>query len=159
MIMGHAALVALALQCVSPKAVDIVVGIVEHESGGNTMAMNRNKNGTIDVGLGQINSSNLDTLSVLFHRNVTISSLRSEPCLNLKASEAILFIRYNGHPPAEVGASYARAVLQRINDPGVGITGTLTSDSSNIPKPPIPPSYPFTHPARSSGELVYAKRR
>jgi hypothetical protein len=114
MILTHAALVSLAAACVSPPSIPLVVGIAEHESGGNTLAVNHNKNGTDDVGLGQINTSNLGILSTLFGRTVTSEILKTDPCLNLRAAEAILLVRYNGRPPIEAGVKYVQSVTARI---------------------------------------------
>lgn len=87
--------------------VPIVVGMVEWENHArDTTAIRMNANGTRDYGLGQINSSNFPMLSRLFGHEVTTKNILDE-CLNLKAAQAILFVRYNGNPPPEVAAAYA----------------------------------------------------
>src|ERR1700759_4685326 len=99
MLMTHAALAALAMQCVAaPASVPLVVAIAEHESGGKVDAVHLNANGTRDYGLGQINDSNFAMLSLLLKKPVDARTILN-PCTNLRAAEAVLLVRYNGQPP------------------------------------------------------------
>ncbi len=85
-----AALTALIAQCAGPNPpIDLLTRIVLHESGGNPTASNVNRNGSIDYGLAQINSSNLAWLGE------TPSSIL-DPCRNIAAEARILraFSRY-----------------------------------------------------------------
>ena len=153
MILTHAALLSLAAGCLSsPAATPLVVAIVEHESGGDTQAVNHNKNGTDDVGLGQINTSNLPMLSALFGRPVTSELLKADPCLNLRAAEAILLVRYNGRPPVSVGVKYVQSVTSRIHS---------ADDAPRQPEPVSEPPKPapvFIRPARGHS-LVFPQEK
>jgi hypothetical protein len=64
----------------------IVYAIIKTESGFNPYAINRNKNGTYDIGLMQINSSWLPFLS---RYGYTVNHL-FDPCINAKVGTWIL---------------------------------------------------------------------
>jgi hypothetical protein len=132
MILTHAALLALAMQCVSPQAAPLVVALVEHENRcdcGNTEAHGVNPNGTEDWGLGQINSANFGMLSRLFGREINKTTIL-DPCTNLAASEAVLLARYNGSQFIPLGASYAAGVIAKLN-------GEIRIDARMTPVSPI----------------------
>lgn len=132
MILTHAALLTLAMQCVSPQAAPMVVAIVEHENRcdcANTEAHGVNTNGTEDWGLGQINSANFGMLSRYFGRKIDVAAIL-DPCTNLAASEAILFARYNGSQSLPIGASYASGVIAKLN-------GEIRIDARLTPVSPI----------------------
>lgn len=52
------AALAIALKCLPPAVAPIMVGIAQHESGLDPAAVHHNANGTDDVGIVQVNSSN-----------------------------------------------------------------------------------------------------
>lgn len=151
MILTHAALLALAVQCISPPSVPMVVGLIEGVENANrvTTLVNKNPNGTRDYGLGQINDSNFPTLTRLLRKPINARTIL-DPCTNLRAAEAVLLLRYNGRPPPEVGAIYVSKVLGKIND-------DVTQQSRTFPIPPIP-SNPISRPGRTRGDLVVAQR-
>ena len=116
---------ALAMQCVPPDAASLMVGISQHESGFNPLAIHDNltrrsyapatkdeaervvaalvaAGHSVDAGIAQINSANWQWTG-LTARSVF------DPCLNLSAGVKVLLARYNGSP------AYAGSVLQIIN--------------------------------------------
>ena len=128
MILTHAALVSLALGCVSsPASVPLVVAIAEHELGGSTIALNRNRNGTVDAGLGQTNETNYPFLTALLNQPVNADTLRANPCLALRSTEAVLLLRYNGRPPVSVGVRYVQSITAKIRS---------ADAAPNAPAPP-----------------------
>lgn len=113
---------AIALACTSPSVAPIMVGIAQHESGLNPLATHKNANGTVDVGLAQINSSNFSWLGLTMQTAF-------DPCRNLAAGARVLFAKYNGAPPDVGKIAYADGVTARI--------AALDTD-----KPPDPPACP-----------------
>lgn len=122
------ALMALisANHCVTPSLAPIMVGIAQHESGLDPTAVHRNPNGTIDVGLAQVNSSNFGWLGLTMQTAM-------DPCRNLAAGARVLLVRYNGNPPDTVKAAYSADVTARIR--------TLDGDGAavTIAEAPCPP--------------------
>jgi hypothetical protein len=103
-----------------------MVAIAQHESGLDPHAVHRNPNGTYDVGIAQVNSSNFGWLG-LDMRAAT------DPCRNLAAGAKVLLVRYNGVPPPEIATAYAADVATKISD----LTGTdTTSGPTADPKAP-----------------------
>jgi soluble lytic murein transglycosylase-like protein len=96
-----------------------MVGIAQHESGLDPTVVHRNANGTVDVGLAQVNSANFGWLGLTLETAL-------DPCRNLAAGARVLLVRYNGNPPKDVGKiAYASAVTARIRaldhvEPGPG---------------------------------------
>jgi hypothetical protein len=89
-VLTGAALAALIAQCAGPNPpIDLLARIVMHESGGNPTATNANRNGSIDYGLAQINSSNLVWLGE------TPASIL-DPCRNI-AVEARILRAFSGY--------------------------------------------------------------
>lgn len=107
--MTPAAVLAIAMQCLSPQLAPIASGIAMHESNGNPNAINHNANGTYDRGLAQINDVNLKWLGLT---PITVM----DPCNNLRAAIKVLFVRYNGNPPDAVKVAYAAGVMSKIPD-------------------------------------------
>lgn len=107
MSMTVAAALALATACVGPSLAPIVVGIARHESGLDPTAINRNRNGTLDVGIAQINTSN-------FHWLGLNMKTAMDPCKSMQASMRVLLAKYNGNPPDDVKASYSASVSRLI---------------------------------------------
>jgi hypothetical protein len=84
LVLTGAALTALIVQCGgNSPPVDLLTRIVNHESAGHADAVNVNRNGTVDYGLAQINSSNLPWLGE------TAASIL-DPCRNIAAEARIL---------------------------------------------------------------------
>jgi hypothetical protein len=135
------AAMALALQCVPPSVAAIMVGIAQHESGLDSVAIHRNANGTVDVGLAQVNSANFAWLGLTLETAL-------DPCRNLAAGARVLLAKYNGNPSDTAKAAYATAVTARIRDLG---------DAPSTP-PSLPPDPPviYAKPAKHAGrDLVY----
>ena len=111
------ALMALisANHCVPPSLAPIMVGIAQHESGLDPSAIHHNPNGTVDVGIAQVNSANFGWLGLNMQTAM-------DPCRNLAAGARVLFAKYNGTGPATV--AYATAVTARIQalDAGAAVT-------------------------------------
>jgi hypothetical protein len=136
-----AAAMALALQCVPPSVAQIIVGIAQHESGLDPIAIHRNANGTVDVGLAQVNSANFAWLGLTLQTAL-------DPCRNLAAGARVLLARYNDNPADTAKAAYAAGVMAHIR---------ALDDASLLP-PSSPPDQPviYTRPARHGGrDLVY----
>ncbi|MGU7779710.1 transglycosylase SLT domain-containing protein [Burkholderia sp. PU8-34] len=134
---------AAAFQHVS---VSLMRGIAQVESGMNPNAVNTNTNGTIDIGLMQINSTWLPTLA---REGITQQSL-FDPCTNAYVGAWILSqnIRQLGPNWNAIGAynsaspdkrlAYARKVYDAIR---------TMPDSPDTPMPILPPS--FTPPQQA----------
>jgi Transglycosylase SLT domain len=136
-----AAAMALALQCVPPSVAPIMVGIAQHESGLDPVAIHRDANGTVDVGLAQVNSANFAWLGLTLETAL-------DPCRNLAAGARVLLAKYNGNPPDAAKAAYATAVTARIRDLG-------DAPSAAPLLPPDPPVI-YAKPAKHAGrDLVY----
>jgi type IV secretion system protein VirB1 len=103
------ALMALisANHCVPPAVAPIMVGIARHESGLDPTAVHHNANGTIDVGIAQVNSTNFGWLGLTM-------ATAFDPCRNIAAGARVLFAKYNGNPPDVVKAAYAADVIAKI---------------------------------------------
>ncbi|WP_347467361.1 transglycosylase SLT domain-containing protein [Burkholderia stagnalis] len=120
--------------------VSLLRGIAQVESGMKTNAVNTNANGTTDIGLMQINSSWLPTLS---REGISEQSLY-DPCTNAYVGAWILSqnIRQLGPTWNAIGAynaaspdkrlAYARKVYDAIQ---------TIPDSPDSPMPILPPSY------------------
>lgn len=106
-VLAASAVLAMAQACVLAPLAPVMAGLALHESGGDTAIINHNRNGTFDVGLAQINTSNFGWL------NLTMATAL-DPCRNLAAGARVLLVRYNGNPPPEVAAAYSSDVIHRI---------------------------------------------
>jgi hypothetical protein len=131
-----AALTALiaANNCVPPALAPIMVGIAQHESGLDPAAVHHNANGTIDVGIAQINSANFGWLGLTM-------ATAFDPCRNIAAGARVLLAKYNGNPPDAGKALYAASVLadiQRAGTTAVGQTATteITGNPAACSAPP-----------------------
>ena len=93
---------------ISPK---LLRSIAQVESGLNPKAVNRNSNGSTDMGLMQINSSWLKTL------NVTPDDLMNDPCLNTMTGAWVLrqCIDRHGYTWEAVGCYNAYSSHKRVN--------------------------------------------
>ena len=102
--------------------VHLLYAIAKTESNLNPVAMNRNKNGSYDIGLMQINSSWLPTLKKYGVDEKTLK----DPCINLQVGAWILSQNmqrlgttweavgaYNAHNP-QLRLKYARKVYRNI---------------------------------------------
>jgi hypothetical protein len=119
-ILTPAAALAIAMQCLPPAVAPVMVGIAQHESGLDPAAVHHNANGTDDVGIAQVNTSNFGWTGLTWQTAL-------QPCASFRAGAMVVFSKYNGNPPDAAKAAYADAVLQR-----------LQSASGNPPA--IPPS-------------------
>jgi soluble lytic murein transglycosylase-like protein len=103
-----------------------MTGIVQHESGLDPTIVHHNPNGTVDVGLAQVNSSNFGWLGLTMADAL-------DPCRNLAAGARVLLVRYNGNPPDTVKAAYSADVTARIRTlDGAGTAVTV----AEAPCPP-----------------------
>lgn len=90
----------------------LLVAVAKVESALNPRAMNRNRNGTYDIGLMQINSSHLPRLVKV---GVTHKRLIDEPCTSIDTGASILseFIDRHGYTWNAVGAYNAGSSPKR----------------------------------------------
>jgi hypothetical protein len=133
------ALTALALSCGGDPdhperavPVDLLTRIVMHESAGNPMAINLNKNGTTDYGLAQINSSNLGWLG---QTPETIL----DPCTNI-AAEARILRGFSGYATGSTERGFV------LRPPGLKISYV---ESMADPRFQVPAGLPNPPPASS----------
>jgi hypothetical protein len=140
-ILTPAAAMALALQCVGPSFAPVMVGIAQHESGLDTTIVHRNSNGTVDVGLVQVNSTNFGWLGLTMQTAM-------DPCRNLAAGARVLLVRYNGSPPDTVKTAYSADLIARIR--------ALDHDGPAVASVSMPARNPFSKPARTGRDLVFA---
>jgi hypothetical protein len=127
------AALAIALKCVPPAVAPVMVGIAQHESGLDPAVVHHNANGTYDVGIAQVNTSNFGWTGLTWQTAL-------DPCANFRAGAKVLFAKYNGNPPDAVKAAYADDVLKRLQP---------ASDASPIqamPATPDPPPEPDDEP-------------
>jgi len=80
----------------------LIKAIILKESGNNPNAVNKNKNGTIDMGIMQINSRHLNTFSRM---GITRNELMSNRCTNIFSGSWLLSetIKKNGYSWSSVG--------------------------------------------------------
>lgn len=97
--------IALTCQTLPTSLAPIMAGVAMHESGGDPRAVHHNANGTDDLGLVQINTTNLGWTKL---------TDPFDPCANLTAGAKVLFARYNGSPPDSVKAVYAAGVMSHL---------------------------------------------
>jgi soluble lytic murein transglycosylase-like protein len=90
----------------------LLLAVAKVESALNPRAMNRNRNGTYDIGLMQINSSHLPRL---VKAGVTHKRLIDEPCTSIDTGASILagFIDRHGYTWNAVGAYNAGSSPKR----------------------------------------------
>ena len=151
-----AAAMTLAAQCVPPSAAPLLVGIAQHESGLNPLAIHDNISGrsyspdtvqqavviarsliaighsSLDLGIAQVNTANFGWTGL------TIGTA-FDPCHSFVAGSAVLLAKYNGNPPDTAKAAYAADVTAHVR----AIAGT-----PDPPKPADPPAFVsvFTRP-------------
>lgn len=137
------ALLAIALTCptLPPSMAPIMAGIALHESAGNPNAVHQNTNGTVDIGLAQVNSSNFGWLGLT-------AQTALDPCTNLAAGARVLFARYNGNPPDAIKAVYAARVMAQLSH----LPPTVLAESTPAAEPPVV----YIRPAHAGRNLVYA---
>lgn len=118
-----------AHDCVPRDLVPVMTAIAMHESGGDTEAVHRNPNGTVDIGIAQVNSSNFGWLGL------TMQSAM-DPCTNVRAGARVLLARYNGTPPDTVKAAYSADVLARMMAQSAPAETTVPGGEPDCPKQP-----------------------
>ncbi|GAC1649861.1 MAG: hypothetical protein NVS4B8_23710 [Herpetosiphon sp.] len=134
---------ALAASCQSVVAPATIVDIAKHESRLDAAAVNRNRDGSIDVGLMQINSANWSWLGLT-------GATALDPCQSIAAAARLLasYSRYNSGSPTR-GLPYALAVTAHTHPVDV-----------KAPLPDAPPrGSPFSRPAHTGRELVFNTTR
>lgn len=136
--------IALTCQTLPASLAPIMVGIAQQESGLDPAIVHRNPNGTVDVGLAQVNSSNFGWLGLTMQTAM-------DPCTNLAAGARVLFARYNGSPPDSVKAVYAAGVMTRL-------AHAPTPSPQESPPTPEPPPVIYVRPAHVNRNLVYPER-
>lgn len=120
--------------------VSLMRAIAQVESGTQTNVVNRNSNGTVDIGLMQINSSWLPRLAQV---GITEQSLY-DPCTNAYVAAWILAenIRQFGPTWNAIGAYNAASPDKRLAyAQKVYATAQSITRSPNSPMPILPPSY------------------
>ncbi|WP_207001668.1 transglycosylase SLT domain-containing protein [Trinickia mobilis] len=92
----------------------LLYSIAKVESSLNPKAMNRNRNGTYDIGLMQINSTHLPRLMRV---GITRERLVKEPCTSVRSGAEILagFIERHGYTWEAVGAYNAGSAPERAS--------------------------------------------
>jgi len=103
------AALALAATCQHAVAPVTIVGIAQHESGLDPAAVHANADGSIDVGLMQINSRNWAWLGLT--RKTAL-----DPCRSIAAGAAVLtaFSQYNSGSPTR-SLPYAMSVSAKVS--------------------------------------------
>jgi hypothetical protein len=116
-VMTMPAVLALAASCQSIVAPTTIAKIAMHESALDPAAIHRNVDGSIDVGLMQINSKNWAWLGITGYADAM------DPCRSIAAGAAVLtaFSRYNtGSSTRGIANGYAVAVQSvRVSDQGI----------------------------------------
>lgn len=149
---AQALAVMIATQhCIPQSLTPVVIGIAQRESGLDPAAVRVNANGTTDYGLGQINSSNFVFLSAALHTPVNATTI-FDPCLNMRASVAVLFARYNGNAPAPVKADYAAGIMAKV----AALDGAVTSVKPQEAPAPDPAAI-YAKPAHAGRDLVFSR--
>lgn len=64
----------------------VIISVIKTENGRNGLAV-KNKNGTYDLGVMQINTS---WLPALHNKGITIEQVKSDPCMNVSVGTWIL---------------------------------------------------------------------
>jgi hypothetical protein len=118
--------------CVPPDMARVMAGIALHENPRlDTAAVNHNPNGTLDVGIAQVNTSNFGWTGLTM-------ATAMDPCRNLAAAMKILFVRYNGAPPDAAKVTYANGTIAAIRE--VGAEPPLEKQHVD-PDDPQPPAW------------------
>jgi hypothetical protein len=123
-----AAALSIANACVGPALAPVMVGIAQHESNLNPIAQHLNLNGSWDIGIAQVNTSNFGWTGLTM-------ATALDPCANFQAGAKVLFAKYNGSPPDGVKAAYAADVIAKIP------TESAPLPPANDPADPQPPSW------------------
>lgn len=71
---------------------DLLRAIAWHESKNNNAAIGKNKDGTVDIGIMQINSRNFNHLEEF---GITQQHLKKDPCINIYTGAYYLAIAFN----------------------------------------------------------------
>ena len=127
-VLTAAAVFALAGTCQSLVAPMTILKIAQVESALDPQAVHRNRDGSTDFGLMQINSKNFALLGL------TSMADALDPCRSISAAAALLasFSRYNSGSPTRSLAYAASVQAVRISDP---VTVPQASAPADAPTP------------------------
>ena len=137
------AALAMASACQTTVAPVTIVGIAQHESGLDPVAVHQNADGSVDVGLMQINSRNWAWLGLT--RETAL-----DPCRSIAAGAAVLtaFSRYNSGSPTR-SFPYAISVSAKVS---------ALRGNSNPPASPSAPGEDVDLNDRPAGISTLAER-
>jgi soluble lytic murein transglycosylase-like protein len=145
-----ATVLVLAASCQSVVAPATIAGIAKHESSLDPAAIHANRDGSIDVGLMQINSRNFAWLSLN-------AQTALDPCQSIRAAGQLLasFSRYNTGSPS-AGLSYAGSVSAAV--------AQVKSEASPIPaappaSAPAARAYPLETPGITPKDVSFSTVR
>lgn len=140
--------------CVPTSLAQTMTGIALHESGLNPALIHYNRNGTLDVGLAQINSANFEWLGLTLQDAL-------DPCKNLAAGVKVLLAKYNGSTGL-LAATYSTSAISAIRS----VEASQPADGINRPRPTATemlaehtPARPLAGPSRSGREMSFSVRR
>lgn len=126
------ALLAFVAQknCVPAYLAPLAVGLALHENPKlDPRAINHNTNGTVDVGIAQINQVNWGWTG--------IAANPFDVCGNLNAGLKVYFAKYNGNPPDEVKAAYSTGAMAAVGNVA-DRTGDIQGPIIDTPAPSEP---------------------
>ena len=128
------AAMGIALQCLPPNVAKImapiVVGTAMVESHLDPLAVKHNANGTDDIGIAQVNTSNFGWTGLT-------KETALDACHNFAAGLKVFFAKYNGNPPETVKQAYAAHVTAAIGAVGAA-PGVAVSLAESAPSPCAP---------------------
>lgn len=105
----------------------------------DTTAVNRNRNGTVDAGLFQVNESNWGWTHI--DRNTA-----RDPCRSAHAAMMVWFAKYNGNPPGLIKTTYAARTEAAMNAVMPAVVAQPSSPN------------PFSLPSRTKRDVVFDNR-
>lgn len=110
----------LAHKCVPPAIAPVMVGVALHENPTlDPAAINLNLNGTADVGIAQVNTSNFGWTGLT-------QKTALDPCANIHAAMMVFFAKYNGNPPDVIKVKYAHGAEKAVEQVGALVATELS---------------------------------
>lgn len=143
-----AIVLALATSCAPGIDPNVLVGVARTESGFRTDAVNRNKNGTRDVGLMQINERNFGWLGLT-------EATALDPCQSLRAARDLFqsYSRYNtGSPTRGFDNGYVQRILTTVS-----MAKAETPPDEPVTKPPAGDAWDIFAPAGGT-QFVFSQK-